>query len=743
AGVDGTDNRGLACGSASGVSRRGRPKECGLQAVCSTESRAGSASPIFLQSLEQRQLLSAAALADLLDSGFERVTDVHGAGCACCGCGAGAVTQSLSDEPLGDGHYTGDGHDHNFDHVLLRDASGNMFYYDRAPLPEEGVGFELAPTGGSGGELVPLASLPALASNPGAAQTIYLDFDGQTVRNTYWNNYYGGKAIHAKAYDTDGDASTFSTGEMANIVDIWRRVAEDFAPFDVNVTTISPGKAAFEAGGQAIRVLISTNKDDAGSGGTDDSWFSAAGGVAYLNSWYWSSDTPAWVFYNYLYSSKAIAEAASHEAGHTFGLRHDGQTGGSSYYGGHGSGETGWAPIMGVGYYRQTTQWSKGEYSNADNSENDVSIIASALGYRSDDHGDSLGLSSALQINASGLVTDSGVISRSTDLDYLRFETGGGNVSLNIDPAAVGANLDVLARLYDSDGNLLASSNPSSQLSASISMSLSAGTYYLSIDGTSKGSASNGYSEYGSLGQYSISGFVPDPGEVDDSGGGGGSGSGGGDSGGGDDDAGDAGAGSSISQDRFETNDRRGQSERLIGNRNITLNDLTLHDGADQDWFKYRSKANTQLRIISRFSSTDGDLRLKLYDSDGRGLKTSDGNGNREVVRVNINRGDVIFIRTDSAVGDDLEDYKLIFRQKNVASGAAVGAAMVNDADATDEMDATVVQAAQLAMQEARGLPSFASDTDDHEEPLAMSTLDSSTLMQRLGRGGGSVLDRI
>ena len=46
-------------------------------------------------------------------------------------------------------------------------------------------------------------------------------------------------------------------------------------------------------------------------------------------------------------------EAASHEAGHNLGLSHDG-TRKTGYYAGHGD----WAPIMGVGYYREVSQWS-------------------------------------------------------------------------------------------------------------------------------------------------------------------------------------------------------------------------------------------------------------------------------------------------------------------------------------------------------------------------------------------------
>ena len=69
-------------------------------------------------------------------------------------------------------------------------------------------------------------------------------------------------------------------------------------------------------------------------------------------------------------SDKIIAEAASHEIGHNLGLSHDG-TSTQGYYGGQGA----WAPIMGVGYSYSISQWSKGEYFDANNQEDDLQII--------------------------------------------------------------------------------------------------------------------------------------------------------------------------------------------------------------------------------------------------------------------------------------------------------------------------------------------------------------------------------
>ena len=195
-------------------------------------------------------------------------------------------------------------------------------------------------------------------------------------------------------------------------------------------------------------------------------------------------------------SEKNIAEATSHEVGHNLGLSHDG-TSSSSYYTGHGD----WAPIMGAGYYRSVTQWSKGEYPGANQLQDDLAIMQNyGISVISDDHGDSNTAATVLSgsnINASGLITTR------SDVDVFQFSTGSGNVTLNVNPAPRGGNLDIEAKISDAQGNVLATSNPAG-LSASFNQTLAAGVYYLTIDGVGTGD----YSDYASIGQYSITGTL-------------------------------------------------------------------------------------------------------------------------------------------------------------------------------------------------------------------------------------------
>jgi hypothetical protein len=333
----------------------------------------------------------------------------------------------------------------------------------------------------------PIGETFNLSSLPGAEHTIYLDFDGHTTTGTQWNAAYG--TIITPAYDTDGDVSTFSLAELEVIQRTWLRVAEDFAPFNVNVTTVEP----------PVSDLIRSDSSDTRWGVRvvvgENTWYSNAGGVAYVGSFTSNIDTPTYVFNTSLIG---VSEAVTHEVGHTLGLFHDG-TSTQEYYPGHGSGPTGWAPVMGVGYYQELVQWSQGEYADANNNEDDLSIITTqnGFGYRADDYGSTIGTAASISNG-----TTSGIIERNTDVDYFEFTTGGGDVT--IDPFFESPNLDILATLYDSSGTQISTSNPIGALNASFT-GLGSGTYYVSIQGTGEGNVlGTGYSDYGSLGQYTI-----------------------------------------------------------------------------------------------------------------------------------------------------------------------------------------------------------------------------------------------
>ena len=366
---------------------------------------------------------------------------------------------------------------------------------------------------------VPIASPPVFNSHPSSSNVLYLDFNGDVITGTAWNGHsIGGPTITARSYDIDGDHNNFSTAEQTRIYQVWQRVAEDFAAFDINVTTDPVYDDASNRGPTIGQVLITHNADF-----NNDN----AGGRAYVGvfgfSNYATYYSPALVYYNKL-SSRAdyIAEATSHEMGHNLGLSHDG-TSSKSYYGGHGSGQTSWGPIMGTGYNRNVSQWSNGEYYDANNTQDDESRLLSKLGYRNDDHSDSLLTTSYLYASGGTNIENShannrGIINGPHDPDVFAFITGAGSITLQVDPFVVGTNtrggnLDVQMRILDYSGSVVASSNPSSTTGASITTTIStAGTYYLEVTavgtGTPEISGPTGYVDRFSQGQYFISGTL-------------------------------------------------------------------------------------------------------------------------------------------------------------------------------------------------------------------------------------------
>ncbi len=390
------------------------------------------------------------------------------------------------------------------------DQSGRLLYIDhkQATSPQEVETSNLV----SSNTIVSTTNVDAFAlhSKPGSNRLIYLDFNGHVAINTAWSN----SPLNAQAYDIDGNPSAFSTAELNNIKEIWQRVAEDFAPFDVDVTTEEP----------ALDLIQRTSSNDMQYGtravitrSMQELCNKQCGGVAYVNSYSFYSSTypdafiPAWVFFDQLANGypKYVAEAASHEIGHNLNLNHDG-TASVGYYTGQGSGTTGWASIMGVGYYKPVTQWDKGEFSGAKNFQDDVAVIAAAgASLRADDFADTAAGASVLDGDATA-IAQRGIIERSTDVDWFAFNAGEGVAQITVTPDSTAPNLDVALKLLDAQGNTLAESNPADKLSASFNLTLNSGQYFLQVEGVGAGDLTTGYSDYGSLGQYTITGnFTP------------------------------------------------------------------------------------------------------------------------------------------------------------------------------------------------------------------------------------------
>ncbi len=340
---------------------------------------------------------------------------------------------------------------------------------------------------------IPLSSAFLLHTNPGADQVIFLDFDGHQSKNNGW-----GHNITFPAFNTSGSAATFTNGELQSIINHWEYIAEDFAAYDVDVTTEEPDqdhlrKSTIGDKTWGVRALFTQYTGGFGNG---------TGGIALLNSFTDFQDTPCFVFNK---GDNNGSMSGSHEVGHTLGLSHDGLNG-SSYHPGSGSGATGWGPIMGAPFGKTVVQWSNGDYSGSTTTQDDIGFITSfgnGIKVKPDDHADVVGAGTPLVIACPGtsFAPAAGVIHTRTDVDAFSFSTAGGSATISASPWSPGPNCDIQLELYDAGGNLIGSHDPSNATNATISQSLSAGDYTVLIDGVDK---PNLYSDYGSLGQYTL-----------------------------------------------------------------------------------------------------------------------------------------------------------------------------------------------------------------------------------------------
>ena len=390
------------------------------------------------------------------------------------------------------------------DETLWVDASQRLFFVDpsepagisRRELELESEGSEDAEDGSNPGAFL-------LHSRPNADRIIYLDFDGHHSVNNAW-----GHNIQFPAYDVNGNAAVFTTTELDNIIAHWKHIAEDFAPFEVDVTTEEPPlhrlrKTGSEDTQWGVRCVFTQRTRGFGNG---------IGGVAFLNSFDDRIDNPVFVFNK---KNNNGGMTGSHEVGHALGLVHDG-LGNQTYHPGTGRGDTSWGPIMGAPFGKKLVQWSPGDYAGSTSRQNDVNVItkaANGVTFKLDDHPDVLGAGTPVDVDCPVPQTASiaGLIETRLDVDTFEITSVGGYYRIEADHAPVGRNLDILLEVYDASGTLVASDNPLDEADANLRLFLPAGDYSVRIDGTEKPGV---YSDYGCLGVYTLT-FVPETGFVD------------------------------------------------------------------------------------------------------------------------------------------------------------------------------------------------------------------------------------
>ena len=347
-----------------------------------------------------------------------------------------------------------------------------------------------------------LNTLKNLQSRAGATNVLFVDYWGGSISDTAWNaTNNSNNPINYSAYDRDGNPGNFSTSERYSMWLAWREAAEDFAPFNINITT-SLAVYNTTAVKNRSRMVVTTTSD----------WYGNAGGVAYVNVFNQDSDYYK-VGWTWNLSDSSMGMTISHEAGHQMGLRHDG-IGGQSYYSGHGV----WGPIMGAPFGKRYVQWSKGDYPNANEDEDDIGIVNGKLGLIADQAGNSYASATTVTLP----VNNSKALIGFGDIDTYKFNlstTGQADINvitlLGDEDEARAANLSMdvsLARL-DASGGVISNiasikstdNSPLSPLTNKFEYSgtLAAGTYGLRITPRSPDTNwTTGFDSYGIAGEY-------------------------------------------------------------------------------------------------------------------------------------------------------------------------------------------------------------------------------------------------
>lgn len=382
--------------------------------------------------------------------------------------------------------------------------------------------------------------VPAFSSLPSAPAKLYLDFDGNYESS--WNKHDFGSAeiktfnnINTPAFDLDGNANDFSIAEQDAIKKIWQRVAEDYAPFNIDVTTVNP--VSFN-NKQALHVVIggfasnwyqtdvrnesrdATTGTSSASSFTDNSpnvVYVFSGSIREKANTPWSEVT----FDNSLFGVPlprvittyatdgdgrriqiipTVANTISHEAGHAFGLRHQTGYDSAGNPSSYSSGSSSWTPIMGDNLASDRTKWSNGA------GQDDMAVLAgpaNGFDYRPQEALRTLAVQSPYWLPQA----TSGVISKMAEGDLYMFTTSGGPTQISVRVAAEGSNLDATLTLWRytpwaapymavvASADAAPTSTDQGLNASYYNASLTGGMYYVMV---------GSHGTYGDVGQYTI-----------------------------------------------------------------------------------------------------------------------------------------------------------------------------------------------------------------------------------------------
>ena len=318
--------------------------------------------------------------------------------------------------------------------------------------------------------------------------TLYLDFNGGTVAedSIASNRVDGiGTDFYIPAFDLDGDRTTFSAAEEDAINEIRDRVGEDFAPFNINVTT-SP---VFQfPNQQALQIIIggdgtwlnasNTPLNEIGTGFVD--WltdvnpiggaeFLTPGSAPFANP---LVDNVAIAFPDAVANNQEIAQATSSIILNSFGVEPQYVIGADGQPSGLVTGSPAFGPLGGDSQSSLRDILRRTDPVNSPANQDPIAIITDArnqVEFRADEHGQTLATATSIDLN--GPVAETGVIGQVfnaqqvavDDSDWFRFRARQStNVLLEVSgidltsayPGVTnpGSNFDPVLQLFKDNG---------------------------------------------------------------------------------------------------------------------------------------------------------------------------------------------------------------------------------------------------------------------------------------------------
>jgi hypothetical protein len=361
-----------------------------------------------------------------------------------------------------------------------------------------------------------------LHSRPGASYTLVICFNGMTIPSFY----LGSDVVVPTSIHMNNDA---------NITTMWKIVSEYFAPFDVDVTT-DDTLVLDSVGGTWNKTSSDRTIWGVAVGGGWQDWYGNVSSGTTIGGTQIYSGSGKHVCFAFELSSDGslewIGKTIAHESGHILGAGHQGAWSGGTlldeYNHGQGSSSdsTGWAPIMGYSHERRRCTWHDGK-GGSGAFQYDIEVLLTGYGplggspggtqlsLITNTVGSTSGTSSSLT-NTNGIVSGlNGIIISSTDKDYWSFTTAGGpfNITCTVGGGSIVPCMDVALQLRNSSDSLILSASSNPGQNASISTTLSAGSYYLVVLPQSPPDSGtpaygDGTADYGNQGQYTLSGTI-------------------------------------------------------------------------------------------------------------------------------------------------------------------------------------------------------------------------------------------